>query len=320
MKNKVEAAAVRDEICRAISVAGMSSQHSFLSFAGILPLNLPDGTRGVVLPDLHIPAHYRPLLWPITQLLHRVNPHLLISIGDLGDIFALARHPKGLRVPTDAQGEFTATRRVWDHLVDASGCYWNFVINGNHEDRIWRFLQDMAPQLGGIIDPHTREPISFHSALGYTAKDNMTFLYGTDERGGFEGGLLMNNALGAHHGIMVRPKAGASPLADMDKWIRSIMQGHTHRFGFVARDVAPTENIPTGVLMGTELGMLVDLNHAYMGYAKNMWPNWHMGLATFTVYNGIPILEHIPITPVEHKGVKKLGFVYNRELFVEDDR
>lgn len=320
MKN-IESAAVRDAIVRAITVAGLSPSHSFLTFAGILPLNLPDGTRIVVLPDIHAPAHNKRLIWAVKKFLAKYQPHILISIGDLADIFALSRHPKGLRTITNPQQEFEITRRLWDELVEVSGCVWSFIILGNHEDRVYRFLQDMAPQLGGIVDPHTREPFSFHAALGYTSKDNITFLYGTEERGGYEGGLLLNNDLGMHHGILVRPKAGASPLADMDRWMWSIMHGHTHRMGLVARDITRSEDMVAGVMRGFELGMLVDPNHAYMAYAKQMFPNWHPGFGVLRVHNGVVHMAPVPILPIEDaNGRTKLAFKYNDETFEESDR
>jgi len=319
---KIEASAVRDAIVKAISVAGLSPHHSFLTFAGILPVNLPNGTRIVVLPDIHAPAHNKRLMWAIKKFLAKYQPHILISIGDLADVFALSRHPKQLRVVANPQSEFEVTRRLWDELVEVSGCAWSFVILGNHEDRVYRFLQDMAPQLGGILDPKSREPFSFHAALGYTSEDNITFVYGTEERGGYEGGLLLNNDLGMHHGIIVRPKAGASAIADMDRWMWNIVHGHTHRMGFAARELSmPSEEYVTGMLRAFELGMLVDMDHSYLSYAKQMFPNWHPGFGVFNVHNGVVHMQPVPIKPVEvSPGREKLGFVYDRELFVESDR
>jgi hypothetical protein len=319
---KIEPAAVRDEIARAISVSGLSPSHSFLTFAGILPLNLPDGTRIVVLPDIHAPAHNKRLMWAIKKFLAKYRPHILISIGDLADIFALSRHPKQLRVVTNAQKEFEETRRLWDELVECSGCIWNFVILGNHEDRVYRFLQDMAPQLGSIVDPTSREPFSFHAQLGYTSKDPITFLYGTEERGGYEGGLLINNDLGMHHGIIVKPKPGQSAIGDMERWMWSIVHGHTHRMGFAGRELSmPSDEYVTGMLRAFELGMLVDADHSYLSYAKQMFPNWHPGFGVFNVHNGVVHMQPVPIKPVEvSPGREKLGFIYDRELFVESDR
>src|SRR5437762_711508 len=97
---------IRDGIKRAMSVSKLRTQESFLSYPGILPLNLPEGTRGVILPDAHIPAHHRRLFWAVLRFIHAVKPHVVIAIGDWNDIFALSRHPKPLRTVVNAQGEF----------------------------------------------------------------------------------------------------------------------------------------------------------------------------------------------------------------------
>jgi hypothetical protein len=318
---KLEATAVRDAIVKAISVMGLNTAHAFLTFAGILPLFLPDGTRVVILPDIHSPAHHNPLMWAIEKFLSRYRPHVLILVGDLADIFALSRHPKGLRTVSNAQMEFDVTRRLTDRLIEASGAAFVIIINGNHEDRIYRFMQDMAPQLGSLVHPYTKEPLSFHSQLGYKADDNVMFIYGTEERGGFEGGLLLNNDLGVHHGIMVRPKPGFSPLGDMDRWMRSIMHGHTHRFGFVARDIRPNKEYPSGIMRGLELGCLANMDHSFMAYAKQMWPNWHYGFGAGLVHNGIPHVQPVPISPVkDERGREKLTFTWNGEIFTESER
>lgn len=317
---KLETAAVREKIVRAITVAGLNPAFSFQTFAGILPIDLPDGTRIVVLPDIHVPAHNKRLMWAVKKFLARYKPHILICIGDLADIFALSRHPKQLRVVTNAASEFEDTRRLWKELVEISGCAWSFVIIGNHEDRCYRFLQDMAPQLGSIVDPASREPFSFHSLLGLPKDFPCTFLYGTEERGGFDGGLLLNDDLGMHHGILVRPKPGMSPLADMDRWMRSIVHGHTHRMGLVARDVLPSEDMVAGVIRGFELGMLVDPDHSYLAYARQMWPNWHPGLGVFHVHNGVVHQQPLPIKPVPTEGGRtKLTIVFDGERFEESD-
>jgi predicted MPP superfamily phosphohydrolase len=322
MKKKLlEPGAVRDAICSAISVTGLSATQAFLTFAGVLPLSLPDGCKIAFLPDIHCPAHHHRLMWAIKQFLSVFHPHLIIFTGDLADIFALSRHPKQLRICMSPQKELDQTRQLADELMEAAGCYWAFVIPGNHEDRIYRFLQDLAPTLGGVLNPATREPLSFHSLMGYTPDDPITFVYGTEERAGVEGGLLLNNDLGVHHGIFIRPKAGASPLADMDRYLQSVVHGHTHRMGMVSRDITPSEELPTGVLRGYELGHLVDMDHSYMAYARQMWPNWHPGFGVGLVHNGAVHLQPVPIQPVNGThGHSRLGFVWDGRVYTESDR
>lgn len=304
----------RDGILRALSQSDMRVSTSYLSYSGILPFEFPDDTTIMLLPDSHIPAHYRPLFKPLMRFAHTLKPDILISIGDLCDAFAISRHEAPLRLKRNFQMELDETRRVWDDMVDASGAMWSFVIVGNHEDRIYRFVQDNAPAFGGLVTPHNREPLNFHNLMGYDHQDNMTFLYGVQQRGGFEGGMVING-FNLHHGYIVRPNPGASPLADMDKWMWSTGHGHTHRAGMATRELL------TGVLRGYEFGHLVNVDHAYMAYAKKMFPNWVPGFAVLRIHNGVCHVEPIPIQPIMcADGKLRLSFVYNGLIYSESDR
>ncbi|MBX9688523.1 MAG: hypothetical protein K2X27_17575 [Candidatus Obscuribacterales bacterium] len=302
---------IRDGVLRAMSVSALGTRESFLTYAGILPVNLPNGTRFIIYPDTHIPAHNRRLFWAVNQFAADYKPHVNIAIGDWSDIFGLSRHPKPLRAIVRPQDELDESRRLWDELMDISGAEWGYIILGNHEDRIYRFLQDMAPQLGSIVTAHNREPLNFHNLMGFTPNDNTTFLYGVEERSGFEGGMCINGDLNLHHGIIVKPQPGASAFADMMKWQWNIGHGHTHRMGLSA----------VGSLRSYEFGHLVDMDHAYMAYARKMFPNWAPGLAAGIIHNGKPYVTPIPVIPMpDARDPRRLGFVWDGTVYVESDR
>lgn len=305
----------RDGILRSLSVSKLRSQDSYLSYPGILPVDFPEETTILLIPDAHIPAHYRRLFWPLKRFAHKLQPDILGSIGDWCDTFAISRHEPALRSKRNFQMELDESRREWDDLMDYSGAAWGFMIIGNHEDRIYRFLQDNAPAFGSLVTPHNREPLNFHNLMGYDADDNTTFLYGVEDRGGFEGGMIINGDFNLHHGIVIRPAPGASPLADMDRWHWSTGHGHTHRAGFVARETL------NRTLRGYEFGHLVDMDHAYMAYAKKMFPNWAPGFAVLKIFNGTVHCQPIPIQPIKcADGKVRLSFVYQGEVYSESDR
>lgn len=302
---------IRDGVLRAMSVSALGTRESFLTYSGILPVNFPDGTRFMIYPDTHIPAHHRRLFWAVLRLAATYKPHVNIAIGDWLDVFGLSRHPKPLRAIVRPQDEFDEGKRIWDELMDVSGATWGYIMAGNHEDRIYRFLQDLAPALGGIVTPSNREPLNFHNLMGFTPNDNTTFLYGVEERGGFEGGMIINNDFNMHHGIIVKPQPGASAQADMMKWQWNIGHGHTHRMGHSA----------VGNLRSYEFGHLVDPDHAYLAYAKKMFPNWAYGLAAGIVYNGKAYITPIPVIPMpDENGATRLGFVWEGKVYFESDR
>jgi hypothetical protein len=302
---------IRDGILRAMSVSKLGTRESFLSYAGILPVNLPDGTRFIIYPDAHIPAHNRKLFWAVTRFAGFYKPHVNIAIGDWADIFGLSRHPKPLRTVMRPQDEFDESKRAWDDIMDITGAEWGYIMLGNHEDRIYRYLQDLAPTLGSIVTANNREPLNFHNLLGFEPNDNTTFLYGVEERGGFEGGMVINNDLNLHHGIIVKPQPGASAMTDMFKWQWNIGHGHTHRMGLSA----------VGDLRSFEFGHLVDQDHAYLAYARKMFPNWAPGLAAGIIFNGKAYITPIPVIPMKDaRGMERLGFVWDGKVFLESDR
>ena len=310
----LEAEIVRKAIFDAIRIGNLDKGYGFLSFAGILPVFLPDGTKVAVLPDIHAPAHHKRIIWAVKQWLKDFQPHILIVIGDLADMFALSRWPKPPRVAVDGQKELDESRRLLDSLIEISGALYVFVIMGNHEDRIRRYLTDPASGLAGIVDFSTREPIlSFHQLMGYKPGDPVIFLYDAQEAGGYGGGILVNGEFEFHHGYIVRPNPGASPRADADNTGRSTAHGHTHRAGMGARETT------NGAIRWFELGHLADPTHAYLGYA-NLLNNWHPAVGSGLVVGGKLHLQVLPIKQVSINGQPRFVFTYAGNVYTQSDR
>ena len=305
---------VRNAIIDAIRTRNLNKGDGYLSFAGILPLDLPDGTRIAVLPDIHVPAHDKLVMWAVRAFLKDYQPHILIFIGDVADVFALSRWARPPRVSADQQSELDETRRLVDQLMKISGCYHVFYIMGNHEDRIFRFLTDPAGGAANILDFQTREPVlSFHGLMGYKPGDPVTFIYDLGERSGYGGGLIINGDMELHHGYIVRPRPGASPLADADRTGRSIIHGHTHRAGMRARLT------DSGMIRAIELGHLVDPTHPYLAYA-NLLNNWHPAVGAGLIHGGKLHLEALPIKQINYNGRPKYALAYNGKVYRASDR
>lgn len=301
--------AVRDSVRRALDNAPNAT--SYLTYSGILPVDLPEGTSGVITPDLHYPAHNQPLWWGYLNFLADFKPDIFVSIGDWNDILSLTRHPKALRTVSNPQDELDGGKRTWDDAMEYSGAVHGYLTLGNHEDRIYRYFQEFCPALGSMVTQNNREAFNFHNLMGFRSSDNATLLYGREERGGFEGGLVFNSDLNLHHGTFVRPTPGASPLADMNKWLWSVGHGHTHRMGMCS----------TGLLRCYEFGHMVNPEHAYLAYAKDMFINWAPGFAVFFVHNGRVHVQPVPVQAIpDSKGVLRLGFVWGGKVYFESDR
>ncbi|SRR5579875_639778 len=314
-ERKLTVDTVREAIINAMRIGNLDGSYNYLSFPGILPVNLPDGTKIIVLPDIHVPAHNKKILWAVMQFLKDFKPHIVILIGDVADVFALSRWPSPPRVVKNMQEELDQARRLVDKIIEVSGCIHVFYIMGNHEDRVHRYLTDPASGVANILDFNTREPIlSFHGLMGYKPGDPVTFIYDLQEKGGFGGGILINDDLEFHHGYIVRPNPGASPQADSNTTGRSIGHGHTHRAGMSARDT--TLN---GVVRSFEFGHLVDPTHAYMGYA-NLLNNWHPAIGAGLVTGGKVHMSVLPIKQVTIDGQPRFAFTFGGKVYVQSDR
>lgn len=306
---------VHQAITKEIAKRNLDKSLGYVSFQGILPLDLPDGTRIAVLPDIHVPAHDKLVMWAVKRFLKDYQPHILIFIGDVADVFALSRWGRPPRVAADMQYELDETRRLVDSLMKVSGCVHCFYIMGNHEDRIMRYLKDPAPGVANVLDFNTREPImSFHGLMGYQEGDPVTFLYDLDERSGYGGAIVVNGDMEFHHGYIVRPKPGASPRADADKTGRSVSHGHTHRTGMAVRDLGGRET-----LRAFEFGHLVDPTHPYLGYA-NILNNWHQAIGAGEIVGGKVHLQTLPVKQVMYKGKPKATLVFNGKPYRASDR
>lgn len=305
---------VRQAIVDAIRLGNLDGSYKFLTFAGILPVNLPDGTRIVVLPDIHVPAHNKKLMWAVLEFLKDYQPHIVILIGDVADVFALSRWPVPPRVVKNMQKELDEARRLIDRIIEVSRCVHLFFIMGNHEDRTHRYLTDPAAGLANVLDFNTREPIlSFHGLMGYKPGDPVTFIYDLQEKGGFGGGILVNDDLEFHHGFIVRPNPGASPRADADRTGRSTAHGHTHRAAMGARETT------SGMLRYFEFGHLVDPEHPYMGYA-NLLNNWHPAIGPGVIVGGKVHLKVLPIKQVTKNGKACFKFIFGKKVYTQSDR
>jgi UDP-2,3-diacylglucosamine pyrophosphatase LpxH len=281
--------ALRDAIKRANDMRALG----FLSYAGVLDLHLPDGTKVAIIPDWHIPAHDRQVAFMVKQWLSDLRPDIIILIGDAADMFGFSRWPVPPGVVRNAQMELDETRRIVDEVIECSGCLHLFYILGNHEDRTRRTQIDPNGNVARLIDPTTNEPIlNFHQLMGYKIGDPITFIYGAFEDGGFGGGIVTNDEIKFIHGNKVRPKPGASPYAEADASGKSIGSGHTHRFAKRAR-----RNTKNGLLRSYEFGFLGDERHPYLGYAFNT--NWHQGLAEGHVHGGMLHIQMLPIKKIK---------------------
>jgi predicted phosphodiesterase len=221
----------------------------------------------VVLSDVHIPYHDEDALEAVCGLMKDLSPHGLVLNGDFLDLLELSRHSagsvaklEGRRVSTT----FSEARRILNMLQEAAGagCIDNHFIDGNHEDRVGRWLS--AGDNGVFADD-----LSVDITSRLDLKDR-----GFKHHAGYPDAGVSLGKLWVTHGRFTNKYHAAKML---DYYRHSVMYGHTH----VPQTHCASALHGQQVAYGT--GYLADERSEAMSYAPK--PNaWVKGFALVYVW------------------------------------
>jgi hypothetical protein len=144
---------------------------------------------------------------------------------------------------------------------------------GNHDIRIWKYLEKKAPDYKDFVTPNT--------------------LWGLDDLGitwrAYDVPPLMRFAgIHVHHGVTITD-TGLGVKADIEKYNISLVRGHDHRGGVVYKSYPMTG----GSLAGMGTGHMCDPSAYGLKYTIN--PSWEKGFGIAYVIDGKAHLQFIPI-------------------------
>lgn len=106
--------------------------------------------KALLIPDQHIPYN-DPKYWKLLLKVARyLKPKHLVIMGDFADFYRVSSHRKDPSRKLLLPDEIDA---VHDHLddLDALGVRSKYFLEGNHEERLHRYLCDKAEELYGMI-------------------------------------------------------------------------------------------------------------------------------------------------------------------------
>lgn len=116
---------------------------------------LPKGKTIVGIGDLHLPfSSPRALHWLYNKILKPLQPHIIVQLGDLYDLFSYSKFPKRM-VMTPAQevelarSEAAEFWRQVRRLVPKAKLY---QLLGNHDARLAKRVMDMANWVEPFVD------------------------------------------------------------------------------------------------------------------------------------------------------------------------
>lgn len=139
------------------------------------------------------------------------KPDEVVYLGDFWDAYSVSTHEKNpLRDPRLLKDELKEGRDLLDEIEETAKAKKYVFMQGNHENRIERYISGNAPKLGGLFS--SREILCIPTYYGY-------FPYGQEN-------YYRIGKLTVTHGYL----AGENPAASTVKKFRSsVIMGHVHK-------------------------------------------------------------------------------------------
>ncbi|CAN5302940.1 hypothetical protein BH10CYA1_BH10CYA1_53440 [soil metagenome] len=304
-----ETAAERQRIISQIQINGQHiNDAGWLQVDTVTRFHAPDGLRVIIYPDSHSPFEHPGVLRAIFDFAEWYGPHLAFDVGDFMEFGELSRFPKNAKEgrPYDMAAGAESGQRQLRAKMKAGRPALLVVTPGNHDDRERRYLSDVAPLFGNLVNSNNHNRLSdlATNILNFSAADPIMFCWGTGQTGGKDGGLMLQDYR-IRHGNMVDSKPAYSAYKHLLKALDNIGIGHVHRAGNVVFETS--EGL---VKHAEEFGCTINWDAPGFNYVGPDH-DWTHSFGVAEVYNGIVHVQVIPalIGEDEH-GHRREYFTY----------
>lgn len=226
----------------------------------------------LIVPDTHRPYHDEKAWQLMLKVAKRFKPYHLVTIGDFGDFYAVSSHSKDPGRTRHLDKELIDVRHGLDEL-DRLGAEDKHFIEGNHEDRLTRYLKEKAPELFGVV--------------------NTSQLLGLRERGWHFTPYKAHTKIGKLHLTHdVESATRYSTFKALDIYQHSIVTGHAHRMQYIVEGNAVGE-----FKLSSQFGWLGDASKIDYTHQAHVNKNWALGFGFGYVAkdSGIAYLNPVPI-------------------------
>jgi UDP-2,3-diacylglucosamine pyrophosphatase LpxH len=217
----------------------------------------------LIIPDCHIPYHDERAYNLMLKVGKSVNPNEIVLLGDYADFYAVNSHGKSGKLLANLKTEVNAVNQKLDELDGLFPKANKVFLEGNHEFRLERFLNDKAPELFDCVNvPHL---------FKLKERKNWKFVeYGPEQKY-----KVLKSKLYARH----EPLGGGANVANttVTKCGGSVIFGHVHRI-----QEYQTVMIDGGNHRGITCGWLGDHRSEVMKYIKGHH-QWAQGFSVVTV-------------------------------------
>lgn len=224
------------------------------------------------IPDSHVPYEDKNAFALMLKAGGIFEPDHAIILGDFGDFFGVSNHDKDPNRSLKLKEEIDAIKVALDR-VKALGAKNNVFVEGNHEDRLSRYLQTKAPELFNFI--------SIPKILELKEKG---FKYVPYKQSYKIGKLNVTHDTGT---------AGRyAHYKSLDTFQHNVIIGHTHRLGYCVEGNARGEK-HLGAMLGW-LGSVEEADYMHRIKADRDWCHG-FGLGYLDTSTGVVYVVPVPI-------------------------
>jgi predicted phosphodiesterase len=226
----------------------------------------------LIVPDTHAPYHDQRAWDLMLKAARALKPHTVIHMGDLADFYAVSSHSKDPQRALQLKDELEVAKRLRADL-DALKPVRKVFIEGNHCDRLTRYLRDRAPELHELIDVRqllelTDNAWEFVPYKDYIQIGHVYFTHDTGNSGSY------------------------TTKRAMDAFQHSVVIGHHHSMAYIVEGDATGKH-----MVAAQFGWLGDENNAdYMQRvkARRKW-SLGFGIGYHDPRSGYIYLQPVPI-------------------------
>lgn len=221
-----------------------SSERVIIKYSGDLKV--------LVIPDQHFPFVNKKALEKLIVLAKELQPTHIVNVGDTYDMYSFSRFARSLNVMTPKQemkkGRAMA-EKMWADIQEAAPKAKCFQVLGNHEERIYKKIMNVAAEYESVIEEPVRKLLSFPGV--YTLKSSKSE-------------LVINDIMFVH---------GWSTTAGYHVrfFLQNVVHGHTHR-GSVSFAAHKGK-----ALWELDCGFIADQDSLPLEYRETKTSQWHTG-------------------------------------------
>lgn len=237
--------------------------------------------RVLVLSDLQVPFHDRPLVDKMLAFAQEWRPDEIYCVGDECDCEEVGRWVRGY------SGEYAGTfGRALSETRALMGAFAELapvhVMRSNHTARLERYIGRYAPALSSVAG------LTYPELVGYTGNPRVTFHAGP-WRFAPDWYLMHGDECGTSQ------VSGQSVRKACDALGASVVQGHSHRAGVFMHSAAANGRVVRS-RTGVEVGHLMDQRKA--SYLLGGIGNWQQAFGLLTIDGATVTPTLVPV----HRG------------------